>query len=140
TDWRNKKTGTSRGHVMIMDMPRLGSDLPLFAREGELATLRDALDQARSGRPAAVMVSGDAGVGKSRLLHEFSTNPGDGVLVVTGHCLDTADSALPYLPFAEAVGSLSRLRPDLVDRHPGLRTLLPGQAQSSEGELGRLGL
>lgn len=125
---------------MIMDMPRLGSDLPLFAREGELATLRDALGQARSGRPAAVMVSGDAGVGKSRLLHEFSTNPGDGVLVVTGHCLDTADSALPYLPFAEAVGSLSRLRPELIDRHPGLRTLLPGQAQSSEGELGRLGL
>ncbi|WP_198586926.1 helix-turn-helix transcriptional regulator [Glycomyces xiaoerkulensis] len=121
-------------------MPRLGSDLPLFARDRELATLRDALDQARSGRPAAVIVSGDAGVGKSRLLHEFDTIAGDGALTVAGHCLDTADSALPYLPFAEAAGSLSRLRPELVAAHPGLRPLLPGLSEPAEGELGRLGL
>ena len=125
---------------MLMGMPRLGSDLPLFARESELATLREALVQAASGRPAAVIVSGDAGVGKSRLLHEFTSTAGGDAFVVAGHCLDTADSALPYLPFAEAVGALSRLRPELVDRYRGLRTLLPGQAQDSEGELGRLGL
>ncbi|WP_460540140.1 helix-turn-helix transcriptional regulator [Glycomyces halotolerans] len=121
-------------------MPRLGSDLPLFAREGELATLRDALQQARLGQPAAVILSGDAGVGKSRLLHEFNANAGDGVITVTGHCLDTADSALPYLPFAEALGALARLRPELVSRHPGLQPLLPGRPEGAEGELGRLGL
>ncbi|WP_277605244.1 helix-turn-helix transcriptional regulator [Glycomyces sp. L485] len=121
-------------------MPRLGSDLPLFARDNELATLRGALDKAREGRPATILISGDAGVGKSRLLHEFNTGAGDDVLTVTGHCLDTADSALPYLPFAEAVGALSRRRPDLVADHQGLRPLIPGQSQGTEGELGRLGL
>jgi DNA-binding CsgD family transcriptional regulator len=125
---------------MIADMPRLGSDLPLFARDAELAALRDALDAAKTGRPATVLVSGDAGVGKTRLLHEFNDNAGDGVLTVTGHCLDTADSALPYLPFAEIVGALARDEPDLVAAHPGLRPLLPGHPGTADGDLGRLGL
>ncbi|WP_177154886.1 LuxR family transcriptional regulator [Glycomyces harbinensis] len=121
-------------------MPRLGSDLPLFARDGELAALRDALAAARQGRPATVLVSGDAGVGKTRLLHEFNDSAGDGVLTVTGHCLDTADSALPYLPFAEIIGTLARDNPELVAAHPGLRPLLPGHPTAAEGDLGRLGL
>ncbi|WP_158630402.1 helix-turn-helix transcriptional regulator [Glycomyces terrestris] len=121
-------------------MPRLGSDLPLFARDAELAALRDALADAANGRPATVLVSGDAGVGKTRLLHEFNDSAGDGVLTVTGHCLDTADSALPYLPFAEIVGALARDEPDLVAAHPGLRPLLPGHPGTADGDLGRLGL
>ncbi|WP_460498890.1 helix-turn-helix transcriptional regulator [Glycomyces tarimensis] len=121
-------------------MPRLGSDLPLFARDNELATLNNALGKARGGQAATIIVSGDAGVGKSRLLHEFNAHAGDGVLTVTGHCLDTADSALPYLPFAEAVGALARRSPELVADHPGLRPLVPGQSQPADGELGRLGL
>ncbi|WP_344481634.1 helix-turn-helix transcriptional regulator [Glycomyces endophyticus] len=121
-------------------MPRLGSDLPLFARDAELGALRDALDAATTGRPATVLVSGDAGVGKTRLLHEFNDNAGDGVLTVTGHCLDTADSALPYLPFAEIVGALAREQPELATAHPGLRPLLPGHPGTAEGDLGRLGL
>ncbi|MEV3937899.1 AAA family ATPase [Glycomyces sp. NPDC049804] len=125
---------------MIADMPRLGSDLPLFARDAELASLRESLDAARAGRPATVLVSGDAGVGKTRLLHEFNDNAGDGVRTVTGHCLDTADSALPYLPFAEIVGSLARDNPELVANHPGLGPLLPGHPVPAEGDLGRLGL
>lgn len=125
---------------MIADMPRLGSDLPLFARDAEIASLRETLDAARAGRPATVLVSGDAGVGKTRLLHEFNDNAGDGVLTVTGHCLDTADSALPYLPFAEIVGTLARDNPELAADHPGLSPLLPGHPIPAEGDLGRLGL
>ncbi|WP_030160621.1 LuxR family transcriptional regulator [Glycomyces sp. NRRL B-16210] len=121
-------------------MPRLGSDLPLFARDAELATLREALAAAKTGRPATVLVSGDAGVGKTRLLHEFTDSAGDGVRTVTGHCLDTADSALPYLPFAEIIGSLARDNPDLVAAHPGLGPLLPGHPAAAEGDFGRLGL
>jgi DNA-binding CsgD family transcriptional regulator len=125
---------------MIADMPRLGSDLPLFARDAELSSLRETLDAARAGRPATVLLSGDAGVGKTRLVHEFNDNAGDGVRTVTGHCLDTADSALPYLPFAEIVGTLARDNPALVTDHPGLRPLLPGHGTAADGDLGRLGL
>ncbi|WP_304608799.1 AAA family ATPase [Glycomyces amatae] len=121
-------------------MPRLGSDLPLFARDGEFAALRDALAAAKRGRPATVLVSGDAGVGKTRLLHEFNDGAGDGVLTVTGHCLDTADSALPYLPFAEIIGALARDHPGLAADHPGLGPLLPGHPVAADGDLGRLGL
>ncbi|WP_169731962.1 helix-turn-helix transcriptional regulator [Glycomyces arizonensis] len=121
-------------------MARLGSDLPLFARDNELAALQGALDQARGGKPATFLISGDAGVGKSRLMQEFTTSVGGGVLTATGHCLDTADSALPYLPFAEALGTLSRRCPDVIAENPGLGPLLPGQSHRTEGELGRLGL
>ena len=125
---------------MIEGMARLGSDLPLFARDPELAALHGALDQARNGKPATFLISGDAGVGKSRLMQEFTTSAGDGVLTAAGHCLDTADSALPYLPFAEAVGALSRRCPDVIAANPGLGPLLPGHPLRAEGELGRLGL
>ncbi|THV40497.1 helix-turn-helix transcriptional regulator [Glycomyces buryatensis] len=128
--------------AMIADMPRLGSDLPLFARDSELRALGDALAAAGEGRPATVLVSGDAGVGKSRLLHDFLSGATEGadVIAVTGHCLDTAESVLPYLPFAEAVGELARRRPELVAAHPGLRPLVPGHAQHPDSDHGRLGL
>ncbi len=43
------------------------------ARETELATLRDALCEARAGRGSIWLVGGESGVGKSRLLDELRT-------------------------------------------------------------------
>ena len=51
---------------------------------------------------AAVLLAGDAGVGKTRLLTELRDRAvAEGWQVLAGHCLDFADSALPYLPFSE---------------------------------------
>ena len=44
----------------------------LVGREAELAALRDALKRARDDEPTAVLVGGEAGVGKTRLLEEFA--------------------------------------------------------------------
>src|SRR4051794_30176377 len=53
-------------------------------------------------QPVHVVLSGDAGVGKTRLLVELrDLAVGEGWRVVAGHCLDFGDSALPYLPFSE---------------------------------------
>jgi hypothetical protein len=69
-------------------------------------------------------------VGKTRLLTELRDRAVlNGWQVVAGHCLDFADSALPYLPFSEITGRISRELPDLFDdvatRQPALLRLLP---------------
>ena len=110
----------------MADVPRLGSGIPLVARRRELAALEAALRQARDGRAGAVLLSGDAGVGKSRLLTELSERASAaGDVVLSGGCLDAAEATLPYLPFVEALRELTQRHPELIDNHPTLARLLP---------------
>jgi predicted ATPase len=44
----------------------------LVGRAGQLAALETALAEATRGRPSVIMVGGEAGVGKSRLVREFA--------------------------------------------------------------------
>jgi DNA-binding CsgD family transcriptional regulator/tetratricopeptide (TPR) repeat protein len=92
---------------------------PLVGRAEELARLMAHVDRAVEGRPSAVLLAGDAGVGKTRLLDELSRRAAErGVRVLTGHCVDLGDVGLPYLPFVDL------LRPVVVD--PGLAPGLAG--------------
>ena len=80
---------------------------PFVGRAGELQQLRDALDLANRGHPQVVVVTGDAGIGKSRLLHELTPHAvAAGVEVLPGACQE--DVAVPYLPIATAFAALSR--------------------------------
>ena len=95
-----------------------------------MAALLSAVDDAKTRRAGAVLLSGDAGVGKTRLLDEVATGAherGFGVLV--GHCTDFGDAGLPYLPFSEIFGRLAGDRPDLVEsvltNFPAIGRLLP---------------
>ncbi len=94
-----------------------------------------------SGQPhgAAVVVGGDAGVGKTRLLNELVARARDaGHTVLVGHCLDVGDSALPYLPFREMLDRFATAAPGvataLLDRHPAVSRLVPGQAPRVDSE------
>ncbi|HEY2724601.1 MAG TPA: ATP-binding protein, partial [Pseudonocardiaceae bacterium] len=90
------------------DVPRLGSAMPLVGRGEELAALTAAWRRARGSRPGLALVSGDAGVGKTRLLEELAAHArADGGLVLVGRCLEAGESGLPYLPFVEALHGLS---------------------------------
>src|SRR3954447_13282539 len=124
--------------VVTYKMDHMTSEL--VGRDAELEQLCSTLGISASAGPsdrAAVLLAGDAGVGKTRLLTELRDRALDaGWLVLAGHCLDFADSALPYLPFSEITGRVSRELPDLFDevtgRHPALLRLLPGQRMLSQ--------
>ena len=83
-------------------------------RVRELAALEEALEAARSGRGVTALISGDAGIGKSRLVAELAAHA-PGCTVLTGRCLDLVGTELAYQPFAEALGGLPE-RADQVIR------------------------
>lgn len=86
---------------------RSQSRSPLVGRSEELAVLLAALERAAAGESGAVVVSGEAGVGKTRLLEELADQAGRaGATVLVGHCLDIGEVGLPYLPFTEALAPL----------------------------------
>jgi ATP/maltotriose-dependent transcriptional regulator MalT len=107
-------------------VPRLGSGIPLVARVAEMDRLGASLARAEVGVAGAVLVSGDAGIGKSRLLEELGrTASSRGGMVLTGRCLDVGETGLPYLPFVEILVYLNRQDPAAVRRWPALARLLP---------------
>ncbi|WP_369258500.1 helix-turn-helix transcriptional regulator [Geodermatophilus amargosae] len=94
-------TAPSAARATIGAVPRW-DERPLVGRAGELATLLAAVDRAAAGRGSAVLVAGDAGVGKSRLLDELAARAaGRGLRVLAGHCVDLGEVGLPYLPFVD---------------------------------------
>jgi DNA-binding CsgD family transcriptional regulator len=117
-------------------VPRLGSGIPLVARTHEMRRLRAAFARAERGEAGAVLLSGDAGVGKTRLLTALGEHvEACGGLVLTGRCIDVREGGLPYLPFAEALAPLgSSADPAVaaaVRLRPALGRLLP-QGQGVE--------
>ena len=76
----------------IVDVPRW-DDAPLVGRADELARLLAHVERAEAGRSTAVLLAGDAGVGKTRLLDELTARAtGRGVRVLIGHCVDLGDT------------------------------------------------
>lgn len=100
---------------------------PLVGRMEELSQLMTAVGIDESATHGAVILSGDAGIGKTRLLRELAARARTGGhRVLVGHSLDLGESALPYQPFAEAFGVLGDAeRDELAERFPALAPLLP---------------
>ena len=98
-------TVTSGGHARrSWTAWRRTTSRTLVGRDAELTELASLLGvravpaDAQPGAPA-VLLAGDAGVGKTRLLRELrDLAVAEGWQVRAGHCLDFGDSALPYLP------------------------------------------
>src|SRR4051795_8019494 len=81
----------------------LTSTFPFVGRSTELTTLRALVAQARG----VVLLGGEAGSGKSRLVRELASEAAsDGVLVLYGAC--DAVVRTPYGPFVEALEELAR--------------------------------
>jgi DNA-binding CsgD family transcriptional regulator len=122
-------------------------------RVGELAELEHAVREASAGRPALVLLGGDSGVGKTRLVGELqhrlatATPAGDEIsspLILRGDGVEQADAELPYAPLLSALRPLVRgQHPALDGLSPGSRsqlaTILPGLENGSGTEDGRSG-
>ena len=99
----------------------------MVGRDDELGRLLTLLDDAEAGRSVVALVSGDAGVGKSRLVAEVTQlAAGRGFTVLSGQCAELGDS-VPYLPLADALrgaAQASGVR-DALSSRPALSMLLP---------------
>ncbi|MFJ5233567.1 AAA family ATPase [Kitasatospora sp. NPDC088391] len=120
---------------------------PVFVGRGrETGALDAALRRAAAGEPHAVLVGGEAGVGKTRLIEEFLQRADEGGAVTAlGACLEVGAEGLPYGPLSGALRRLHRqLGPELERAAAGmeghLARLLPefGEADgASNDEYGR---
>ena len=126
---------SSGGRATIGTVPRW-DDAPLVGRADELGRLMTHVDRAAAGRPSTVLLAGDAGVGKSRLLEELAGRAtARGLRVLVGHCVDLGDVGLSYLPFVDLLRPVAA-DPALsgaLDRHPLLADLLTGRARTAPG-------
>ncbi len=121
----------------LLDMMTRGR---LIDREEELASLKSALESVLSGRGQVVLVDGEPGIGKTRLVDELLVYARlRGCLAAVGRCYEQ-EVNVPYLPFADALrtllqgipddrltaaaglfaSELVKLVPDLAQRIPGL--------------------
>src|SRR5215211_2213760 len=92
---------------MIGGVARRVSSPVLVGRDAEVAQLRAALELAAAGRPATVVVAGEAGVGKTRLVAQLlGEAAGRGAVALTGGCLDVGEGVLAYAPLVEALRPL----------------------------------
>ena len=92
--------------MLIYVEPRMSSPV-LIGRASQLSALESALARAGRGSPSAVVVGGEAGVGKSRLVTEFAGRArGAGARVLMGGCLELGAEGLPFAPFTSVLREL----------------------------------
>jgi len=79
-----------------------GPRVPLVGREGALSRLERAYNRARAGRGGVMLISGEAGIGKSRLMQDFVERHQGEALVLAGAGYPCAQS-LPYQSLTQAL-------------------------------------
>jgi tetratricopeptide (TPR) repeat protein len=83
---------------------------PTFVgRREELSALADAVSEAAAGSESVVLISGEPGIGKSRLISEFAVRAhASGAAVLVGECPPLGDGELPYAPIITVLRVLER--------------------------------
>jgi ATP/maltotriose-dependent transcriptional regulator MalT len=90
-------------------------------RVGELAELELGWREAAERRPVVVLVGGDSGVGKTRLVGELEHRlAAENAIALRGESVEQGETELPYAPL------LSALRPLVREQHPALEQLSQG--------------
>ncbi len=111
----------------------------LVGRQEEVAALRALFQEAALGRPGAMVVHGEAGIGKTRMVRDVCAEfAGNGYEVLWGSCVRFGSASLSYAPVLSALDHWAeRADPSLVERvfadAQELRALLPSLGVRSGG-------
>lgn len=113
----------------IMERMSRVSSPTFVGRESEVGQIGEVLQDAFGGRSALVLLAGEAGVGKTRLVEEVVRQARDlGGIALVGACV-VGGSALPFAPLAEALRMLA------VDRSPNAAGTSPGPTDIELSEM-----
>lgn len=80
----------------------------LVGREADLDALRDAYAESIAGSTRAVLIGGEAGIGKTRLVGEFLRSLPAEAIILRGQSVDFDRDAPPYAPILSALRSLAQ--------------------------------
>src|SRR5438270_3933859 len=113
------------------ELSPLSPPAAIIGRQQELTLVTHQYEAAKAGHARVVLVTGDPGIGKTRLLDEFARRAAqDGAIILQGGASE-AEGMPPYLPFVEALGRYIQVTPlDLLRTQAAaapqvLATLLP---------------
>jgi tetratricopeptide (TPR) repeat protein len=113
----------------VTSKPQVLAEPVLVGREKELRDLQGFLNAAIEGKGQAVFVSGEAGVGKTRLVNEFlNLAKKQAVTILTGWCLSKV--VVPYFPFFEAFRKYFSAKSEIKDLN--VKNWLLGPPQSEK--------
>ncbi len=125
---RDEKSQRARSEPSISP---LSVTAPIIGRQQELTLVTHFYEAAKAGHAHVVLVTGDPGIGKTRLLDEIARRAAhDGATILRGGASE-AEGMPPYLPFLEALGRyiqvtpLDLLRTQIAAAPQVLATLLP---------------
>jgi predicted ATPase len=98
--------------TQLLLIERITSSTSRFVgRQRELQFIRNHYEAARGGKARMILLVGELGIGKTRLLDEVAAHAAqDGLTVLRGGASE-AEGMPPYLPFLEALGQYIRLTP-----------------------------
>jgi predicted ATPase len=120
------RTVTGRGYRFVAPVHVVGdglvgtrsltaSPVDLVGRARELSALGEHLEAARSGSARLVLVTGEAGSGKTSLVDAFRAQLDPEWRIWTGHCLPAAGPAEPYRPVLDALSIAARSDDGVVE-------------------------
>ncbi|WUA82828.1 AAA family ATPase [Streptomyces sp. NBC_00207] len=110
---RQSSAAAPDGCAMLGDVETRSVSPVFVGRADELAVLTGALTRADGQEPQAMLIGGEAGVGKTRLTEEFiCAAERRGAVVAVGGCVEIGAEGLPFAPFSTALRALHRMLPE----------------------------
>ncbi|WP_177220274.1 helix-turn-helix transcriptional regulator [Agrococcus baldri] len=113
----------------------------MVGRARELAALRQSRAAVEAGTPHGVVIAGEAGIGKTRLLDDFTRTLPDDVVVARGQCVAMGSIASPFAPLRGVLRDLvAHFGADALLTAAGpagrlLPAVLPELAEGPAGEI-----
>jgi hypothetical protein len=106
--WKHLVCSSRSPKAILVVMTGRATSTSLVGREEELRRLQQGLQSAAAGEPGTLLIAGEAGIGKTRLVQEFAERIGGESQVLLGSCIQLSGGGLRYGPIVDALRPLAR--------------------------------